>query len=162
MNFKTLREWSKGLKWQGPETLEALHVRHTALEAREAKATERETTLLVMEQDAKAHQDQVDKDAHLLRQQLQGARAEVEDQRRYVEEKRNKTEAMATIIEAREARLKLKEQELAERKVSDLEIGHCARGITINIMIIMLLNVLLNKNTSLECRTYNFLALKIR
>ncbi|XP_024396324.1 uncharacterized protein [Physcomitrium patens] len=103
-------------KRQRAETLEVLRVRQAALEAREAKSIEKETSLLVMEQDTKAHKDQVEKDAQLLRQQLHGARAELEDQRRYVEEKRNEAEAMATIVEEREARLKLKEQELAERK----------------------------------------------
>lgn len=128
MSFKALRNWSKGLKWQRAETLEVLRVRQAALEAREAKSIEKETSLLVMEQDTKAHKDQVEKDAQLLRQQLHGARAELEDQRRYVEEKRNEAEAMATIVEEREARLKLKEQELAERKVTDPEIGYYTRG----------------------------------
>jgi hypothetical protein len=124
MSFALLKVWLKGLESQRAEIMEGLRAREAAIDARETKAMEREMALLKMEQQTKAHKDQVEKDALELRQQLHGARAELEDQRRYVEEKRNAAEAIATVIEEREARLKLKEQDLAERKVTDSEKRH--------------------------------------
>lgn len=124
MSFALLKVWLKGLESQRAEIMEGLRAREAAIDARETKAMEREMALLKMEQQTKAHKDQVEKDALELRQQLHGARAELEDQRRYVEEKRNAAEAIATVIEEREARLKLKEQDLAERKVTEFEKRH--------------------------------------
>lgn len=113
---------------QRTEIMEGLRAREAAIEAREAQAVDRETTLLKMEQQTKAHKDQVEKDAQELRQQLHGARAELEDQRRYVEEKRKAAEAIATVVEEREARLKLREQDLTQRNASDSEKGHHGGG----------------------------------
>lgn len=104
--------------------MEGLRAREVAIGTREAKTLERETALLKMEQHTKAHKDQVEKDAQELRQQLHGARAELEDQRRYVEEKRKAAEAIAIVIEEREERLKLKEQDLTERDVIESEKGY--------------------------------------
>lgn len=103
--------------------MEGLCAREAAIEAREIKAIERERALLKMEQHSQGHKDQVEKDAQELQQQLHGARTELEDQRRYVEEKCKAAQAIATNVEEKEARLKLKEQELGERKETNPDKG---------------------------------------
>ncbi|CAM6111744.1 unnamed protein product [Calypogeia fissa] len=65
------------------------------------------------EQDCKARED-----AQELRAQLNGAPAGLDAHRQYVEEKRRIAEAIAGIIEEREARLKAKEKEVEERETA--------------------------------------------
>lgn len=106
---------------QRTEMMEILRAREASIDARETNVSDRELTVLKLERQTKDYKDQVEKDVQDLRQQLQGARAELEEQRRSVEEKRKAGEAMASTIEEREARLRLKEREMERRGSLPLE-----------------------------------------
>lgn len=114
------------LEKQRAEMMGALRAKQAAIDAREAKAADREAALLKLERESK---DQVEKDAQELRQQLTGARLELEDQRRYVEEKLKAAEAFAVTIEEREVRLRLRERESERRDHSLLDPGIESSGV---------------------------------
>jgi hypothetical protein len=102
---------------QRAEIMEVLHTREAAIDAREAKACEREAALQKLEQQGKEH---VKKDAEELQHQLTSCtHTELQCQQQcYVDEKQKAAETLVATIEEREVRLKLREKTVENRDMS--------------------------------------------
>ncbi|BFI30956.1 hypothetical protein MPTK2_3g17060 [Marchantia polymorpha subsp. ruderalis] len=100
---------------QKTEMLSKLRDREAALQIREARVAEKEESVKHLEREGK---NQVLRDAQELRQQLTGARAELDSERQYVEDKRRIAEAIAATIEEREAKLRVREEEVEKMELS--------------------------------------------
>ncbi|KAH8968613.1 hypothetical protein BDL97_03G136100 [Sphagnum fallax] len=114
LNQSWLRE---EMERQRAEIMEVLHTREAAIDAREAKACEREAALQKLEQQGKEH---VKKDAEELQHQLTSCtHTELQCQQQcYVDEKQKAAETLVATIEEREVRLKLREKTVENRDMS--------------------------------------------